>query len=179
MLLMPDQDWYWFFDETQQQLALALGPEWVFTCAIPAKQLNPDCHFQRPFTAEHAGYYVRCLELLPSQFHCSDAVLMQAALNMVAAKFFAIPMMPKSWFFNSSATIVYAKELKTISLQTSEQRSQFVIVDANDQWSLLMLIDAQCQLNPIKSLDQFALIKVMNDRLMPAIKQKSVAIVAA
>ncbi|QIZ76567.1 cell division protein ZapC domain-containing protein [Ferrimonas lipolytica] len=179
MLLAPDQSWYWFYDEGNQRLALALGPELIFMSAFQGKQINPDCRYQQPFTSQHAKFYSDCVDSLAQQLECSDGVRIQTALNMVIARFFSIPMMPKSWYFDTSDTIVYARAGKTVSLQTQVERSQFAVIDSNEQSSLLMLLDQHCALTEHKSLQQFGLIKVMNDRIMPARQNRTMQIAAA
>ncbi|WP_028115438.1 cell division protein ZapC domain-containing protein [Ferrimonas senticii] len=178
MCLSPDHSWYWFFDEKEQRLALSLG-EYVFMSAYTEKQLIPDAFYQQAFTAEHTEQFYQLQEQLPQQLQLSQGQLLQLVFNVIAARFMTLPMMPKSWFFETSNTIVYPRNGRLVSLQNQHQRGQFLVIEATEQASLLMLIDDLCQLNEQKSIEQFALIKVMNDRLMPTLVNNSAVVVAA
>ncbi|GAA4896137.1 cell division protein ZapC domain-containing protein [Ferrimonas pelagia] len=179
MSLMPEQTWKWFYHIELNKLAIQLGGHMAFLSGYSRKQIIPDGLYDLPFSAEHANYYQDCVQKLEQQLPVEDTVRVQLALNMTAARFFSLPMMPKSWHFKSSPHIVYATQCKLVTLQTEQGRHQFIVIEAYEQCALLMLVDATCPLKNGKSLSQFALIKVMNDRLMPAMQSKTIRIVAA
>ncbi|GAA5187883.1 cell division protein ZapC [Ferrimonas gelatinilytica] len=179
MLLMPAQNWLWYYEKEHDRFALALGEEMVFLTPYSDKQLTPDCHFDTAFSTEHADFYQRALSRLQGELDLMDAVLVQIALNITAARFFALPRMPKSWHFAPSDQIVYACEGKRVSLQSPSGHHQFVVVEALEQSTLVMLLDPLCALTGGREMRQFDLIKVMNDRLAPASEGRHVRIVAA
>ncbi|WP_067654689.1 cell division protein ZapC domain-containing protein [Ferrimonas marina] len=176
---MPEQSWNWFYHQEEQKLAIALGQELVFVTPYGPKQLTPDSLDGQGFTASHADYYQSVLQELSRYLSVSEAALVQIALNLTAAHFFALPMMPKSWHFKSSDRIAYGRSGTVVELCTDTQRQSFVVVEAGDQSSLLMLLGPDCSLSNKRSMDQFDLIKVMNDRLIPIAKRSQARVVAA
>ncbi len=179
MLLMPTSNWRWFFEPQHSRLALDLGDEMVFLTPYDAGQLIPDALHGMPFCAEHAEFYTRCLQELSKQLNLAEPQLVQIALNATALSFFALPRMPKSWYFNHSQSIVYSKAAKVCRLYTEQGPGLFVVVQAEERSSLLMLISETLELGGNKKMAPFDAIKVMNDRLAPAPKALSQAFTAA
>ena len=179
MSLMPDQNWKWFYHADLDRLAIQLGESMAFATEYTGKQIIPDGHYELAFSTAHADYYLKCLQKVEQDLRVSEGQGVQIALNLTAARFFSLPMMPKSWHFSVSEQIVFAKEGKLVSLQTKMGKHHFIVVEANDQTALLMLVEPECELTNGKSLAQFGLIKVMSDRLMPAMVNRQLRVVAA
>ncbi|MFI3245693.1 MAG: cell division protein ZapC [Ferrimonas sp.] len=180
MVLTPDNSWNWVFDQKHQHLCLHLGQEWLFVSAFDEKWLTPNTAYPKPFSFLHAEEFQSGLDSLEHQSFGTQEQRIELIFNLIAARHFVRPLMPKSWFFQLSNIIVYPRLYKLVAVETKIQMATFIVIDSNEQSSLLMLIDEQCLLTENKSLAKFELIKVMNDRLMP-LKQLSSAkeIVAA
>ncbi|WP_229360280.1 cell division protein ZapC [Ferrimonas sediminicola] len=176
---MPSANWRWFFEPQHSRLALDLGEEMLFLTPYTPSQLIPDALHGTAFCAEQAEFYTRCINELGKQLTLSDPQLVQIALNATALSFFALPRMPKSWYFSHSQSIVYSKPAKVCRLDTEQGAGLFVVVQAEERSSLVMLISDSLELGCNKRLAPFEAIKVMNDRLAPAPRAVNHAFTAA
>ncbi|MBR9727862.1 cell division protein ZapC [Shewanella intestini] len=179
MLIMPNTDWQWEFNEEHKQLSISLGSDMAFLTPYKSKLLIPDALASSEFTVEHAKYYISLLEWLPNALRMSDAAIVQTALNATAANFLLKPQMPKSWFFETSSECVYSEVGKLFNLICNGQRVLVLVVENSLQASTVLLLSQSCQLNGTKQLVQFDTIKVMHDRLQPLKRQLSKQVVAA
>ncbi len=179
MYITPEPSWAWMYHHEEEKLALELGEDWLFLTPFSARCLIPDSLHGAGFSAEHADYYESVLTQLRKYLDLSAPELVQIALNLTAARFFSLPMMPKSWHFKPSEQIAYASDGKLVELDTGSQRARFVVVEGGEQSSLLMLLEDTLALGNKKSMKQFELIKVMNDRLSPSRRLKHRRIAAA
>ncbi|MBY5920442.1 cell division protein ZapC [Ferrimonas balearica] len=179
MYITPEPSWVWMYHHEEEKLALEFGEDWLFLTPFNARSLIPDSLHGSAFSAEHADYYESVLTQLRKYLDLSAPELVQIALNLTAAHFFSLPMMPKSWHFKASEQIAYACNGKLVELNTGSERGRFVVVDGGEQSSLLMLLEDTLSLGNKKSLKRFELIKVMNDRLSPSRRLKHRRIVAA
>ncbi|ADN76088.1 protein of unknown function DUF1379 [Ferrimonas balearica DSM 9799] len=179
MYITPEPCWAWMYHHDEDKLALELGEDWLFLSPFSARHLIPDSLHGAAFSAQHADYYNDVLDRLRKQLPNSAPEVVQIALNLTAAHFFSLPMMPKSWFFQTSAHIAYACNGKLVELDTGSERARFAVVDGGEQSSLLMLLEQSLALGNKKTMKQFELIKVMNDRLSPCQSLKHRRIVAA
>jgi hypothetical protein len=87
--------------------------------------------------------------------------------------------MPKSWFFNIATSVSSAQVGNVVRLQSKCELRHYLIVESNTKASTLLLIERTHQLDDAKKLDQFGLIKVMNDRLLPIQIKKAASSTAA
>ncbi|MBY5991587.1 cell division protein ZapC [Ferrimonas balearica] len=167
------------YHHEEDKLALELGEDWLFLTPFSARHLIPDSLHGVQFCAQQAQYYQQVLQRLSGQLALKTPALVQIALNLTAARFFSLPVMPKSWHFQTSARIAYPVEGKLVALSTGSERARFVVVEAGETASLVMLLDDALSLANNKSMRQFDLIKVMNDRMTPCQAQRASGIVAA
>ncbi|NKF51487.1 cell division protein ZapC [Shewanella sp. WXL01] len=179
MLLMPNKDWHWEFNEAYGQLSISLGSEMEFLTPYKAKLLIPDALSNSEFCVEHAKFYIAMLERLPKILKLSDAAIVQTALNATAAHFLLKPQMPKSWFFETSNECVYSEVGKLFNLKCNGESVLVMVVDDSLQASTVMILSHNCQLTESKLLQQFDTIKVMHDRLQPMRRMPAKQVVAA
>ncbi|SDJ70312.1 cell division protein ZapC [Ferrimonas sediminum] len=168
MLLMPTVNWRWFFEPQHSRLALDLGDEMVFVTPYDASQIIPDALQGMVFSTEHADCYTQLLSELGNQLTLSEPQQVQIAINATALAFFALPRMPKSWYFHHSNNIVYSRVGKLCQLDTDLGSGLFMVVQSEERSSLVMLLSEPLSLSASKTLPCFQPIKVMNDRLVPA-----------
>ncbi|MFC6440128.1 cell division protein ZapC domain-containing protein [Bowmanella sp. JS7-9] len=165
-MLQPSKDWCWYYDKTQDCLAIELSDEMVFMTPYRAKQLNPDAQDRQGFSLEDMQFYIEVTEKL--QVHAGEfsaAQLTQIALNATAVQKFYKPQMPKSWYFNRQS---YAGVHAGLALLENIDGQGLVLqVEADQHASLCMLISASMLLDGQKSLKQFEVIKVMHNYLYP------------
>ncbi|WP_025822188.1 cell division protein ZapC [Shewanella marina] len=174
MLLMPQKDWLWTYNDTYDVLSVSLGNEMEFLTVYTSKLLIPDAIGTNEFSMEHAKFYIELLDKLPKYIRVSDAALVQIVLNATAGHFLLKPQMPKSWFFEHSQYLVYADIGKAFNLKTGLDSGLCIIIDSGLQASVIMLLSQSLQLTETKSMQQFDTIKVMHDRLHPLISQKQI-----
>lgn len=174
MLLMPNKDWHWEYNETCKQLSISLGSEMEFLTPYKSKILIPDALTATEFNIEHAKFYIKMLETLPKVLHVSDAGIVQTALNATAAHFLLQSQMPKSWFFDESDECVFCDVGKLFQLKCGYSKVLALVIDNGLQAATVMILSQQCQLSDSKSLSQFDTIKVMHNRLHPLRKARQV-----
>ncbi|QYK03023.1 cell division protein ZapC [Shewanella psychrotolerans] len=167
MLLMPQRDWQWIYNDAYGVLSVSLGSDMEFLTPYKIKALIPDALSVTEFSVEHARFYIDFVERLGKSVNIADAIKVQLGLNATAAYFMLKPQMPKSWFFDTSAICVYSELGKVFQLRCQGVDADVMVVESNLQASLVMLLSSQLALNDNKSLKQFECIKVMNDRLHP------------
>ena len=166
--VQAEQAWQWHFDQENQRLALDLDADLMFVSALGPRQLIADGFEQHGFAVPHARDYHHYLEMLESRLGLGGDMAMQISLNAVAAKYFHRPLMPKSWFFQSAgASQARAVEAgQVVRLASDSQIRHYFVVESDTNASLLLLIERDHQLSGTKSIGQFSVIKVMNDRLL-------------
>ena len=174
MLLMPNKDWQWEYNENLAQLSISLGSEMEFLTPYKSKLLIPDALTAAEFTVEHAKFYIKMLDILPNVLHISDAGIVQTALNATAAHFMLQSQMPKSWFFDVSDECVYCDVGKLFQLNCGSAKVLALVVENGLQAATVMILSQQCQLTESKLLTQFDTIKIMHNRLHPLRKAKQV-----
>ncbi|KPZ70938.1 MULTISPECIES: cell division protein ZapC [Shewanella] len=177
MLLMPNKDWQWEFNECYKRLSISLGPDMEFLTPYKSKSLIPDALITSEFSVEHAKFYIHMLETLPKIVNMSDAAIVQTALNATASHFLLKPQMPKSWFFEISQECVYCEVGKLFLLNASGNNVLVLVVENSLQAALVMVLSKECPLTETKVLQQFETIKVMHNRLNPL--KKIAQVVAA
>ncbi|MGI2258405.1 cell division protein ZapC [Shewanella sp. GXUN23E] len=168
MLLMPQQDWQWSYNDTYNLLSVSLGAEMEFLTPYHKKLLIPDAMAPTEFSMEQAKFYIGMVERLQNSLSLSDAALVQIALNATAAHFMLKPQMPKSWYFETSDVCVYCEVGKLFELLSLKKQRVLVLVVENAlQAAQVMLLNNSCELTDGKSMSRFDTIKVMHNRLLP------------
>jgi len=144
-----------------------LGDDMVFVSAFKKSQLVNDAFNTSRFSIEQNADFTTFMEKLDGQLPLPDDFICQIILNAVAAKSYYKPLMPKSWFFNTAHSVSSAQAGKIVKLQSAYEARHYLVVESSTSASILLLIESAHQLDQSKSLSQFGLIKVMNDRLIP------------
>ncbi|RLV60041.1 cell division protein ZapC [Parashewanella curva] len=177
MLFMPKRDWQWKYNDEHEVLSVLLGDEVEFLTPYSKKQLIPDALMDVKFDVTHAKFYLDLIDRLQRALKTSDAGLVQIVLNATAAHFMLQSQMPKSWFFKPSSTCVFSENGKVFTLRTEMNNETLLVlaVDAGLQSTCVMVLSAECAVSDKKTLKQFDVIKVMNDRLSPLQAQKHTA----
>lgn len=174
MLLMPQKDWQWKYNDSYGLLGVSLGSEIEFLTAYKAKLLIPDALSSMPFSIVHAKFYISLLDKLSKKLSLTDAAIVQIALNATAARFMLKPQMPKSWFFDISDVCVYSNVGKVFELKCHKQKALVLVIESTLQSVLVMSLSPQCVLSDAKTMVQFETIKVMHNRLHPLRAQRHV-----
>ncbi|MDP2560366.1 cell division protein ZapC [Psychrobium sp. 1_MG-2023] len=167
MLIKPSRDWQWNFCQDKNRLTLDMGSEMLFVSAFKKNELVNDAFMTQGFSIDHTEDFYLFVEKIEQQLEIPSDFIYQIALNALTAKAFYKPLMPKSWFFSIAAGVSSAQPGKVVHLQSAHETRHYVIVESNSSASTLLLIEREHQLDERKVLNQFDLIRVMNDRLMP------------
>lgn len=167
MQIKPTKDWKWNFCQQQNRLTLDMGEGMLFVSAFEKRHLVNDAFNNDLMSVEQGEEFTLFFEKLDAQLPVPSDFVYQITLNCLVAKNFYKPLMPKSWFFAMAPTLSSALVGNVVKLQSNLEARHYVIVESNSNASTLLLIEKSHVLNDVKSLTQFDLIKVMNDRLIP------------
>lgn len=173
MTKQPDHTWQWHYHQQQQRLVLDIDPEMMFVTSLGRRQIvgaprtNDDFLSRHgvEFAIHHANDFHHFMEQLEQRLGLSGDKALQISLNAVAAKFFHRPLMPKSWYFNPVDSGQAFEAGEVVCLSSTTQTRHYLVVEAGDKAALLLLIERNHELNSLTELTQFAVIRVMNDRL--------------
>lgn len=179
VLIKPAKDWQWNFCPSKNRLTLDLGSDMIFVSAFSRRELVSCALSSGDFSIEQSQDFYHYIERLEQQLSIPEQVSNHIALNAVAAKTFYKPLMPKSWFFNTATSVSSALAGNIVMLESQRESRHYLIVESNSKASTCLLIERSHQLDDSKALNQFGLIKVMNDRLMPIKVNKASATNAA
>lgn len=177
-MLQPTNLWQWQYAESEDELRLDLDATMAFSTAYRKKHLTQEIFRDTQFSIEDAHFYQFICAQLQDLGLWSDAQMVQIAFNATAVQRFFKPTMPKSWYFKANQMINVNSDVhfgsgsseslavgKPCLLYTEDNVGQFLLVECGETASLCMLLDQSLALTDSKSLNQFDMIKVMNDRL--------------
>jgi cell division protein ZapC len=157
-------DWYWFSENSQ--LMLSMGDQWQCTTAYGAKEIVNLPESKQPFSLQDAECYVTLANSLQNNSHgFSDAKLSHMLINATAAIVFHKPVSPKSWFFDEVECFGSHHRLASVSNQFNVG-AVIVLTDESPLVSCMVISD-EFQLNFSKSVKQFTVIKLAENRLDP------------
>jgi len=177
--IKPNKDWKWNFCQNINRLTLEMSDDMVFVSAFEKRHLVNDAFSDEPMSVEQGEDFTLFFEKLEQQLPVPLDFIYQITLNCLVAKLFYKPLMPKSWFFTPTSAVSNALVGNVVKLQSTVEERHYVIVESNSNASTLLLIEKSHVLNDVKSLNQFEMIKVMNDRLIPVKFQDKTCVNAA
>lgn len=170
-MLEPDGDWYWFCEN--QYLMLSLSSNLHFQTAFRLKSLLNEPVEKQLFSVDDCERYSTLAEtLLGSNLKVSAAELVQVLINGVAALAFHKPVSLRSWYFAEQHNYGAIRQLA--SLENDQGKGNVLVLEQNDDVSTCMVISKSLMLHANKELAQFAVIKVMKNRLIPFVNQSEV-----
>lgn len=165
MILKPDDNWLWQFDIDASTLSLKLGDEFEFQPYLPVKKMVAIKQPDMAFSLDDTTIYYQLLEQL-SDHDLPNAIKVHWILNAITAIRFHKPLMPQSWFYATQAQRYQPQQGELVELVGKAfHGAQYLVLEACEQTSLCMLIEREHFLSAQKTLQQFDVIKVMNDRV--------------
>lgn len=164
MLLEPSNKWYWQYDLAAQSIIIQLSDGLAMSCQLDKCNMNEICKGKVHFTADDSSFYYYIIEAI-KDLTLSDAQKTQLALNAVTNYRFHKIKMPQSWFFNFQAEAMRSKVGDLVTLSTADDSFEFIVLESDERVATCMLIQAQAQLSYAKCLQQFEVIRVMNNRV--------------
>lgn len=171
MRIKPDDSWRWFFDDEQERMMLAMAEGALFRSRFPRKMLTPDAFNAAQFSVDDAALFStfaeKCLTCDLTEWQRTELVL-----NALVALRFLKPQMPKSWHFSAHPRHCTPQdgELVAVRLCETGEEATLLVVEAGENAALCLLAQPELQLGG-KMMVLGDAIKVMHDRLLPAISQ--------
>ena len=165
-MLQPKTDWYWYCDK--QHLMLSLGQNLQFKTAYLSHRLLNAPTDKQWFSVEDSAHYSFLADHLQScRLNVSGAELTQILINAVAALVFHKPVALRSWYFAEQTHSGAIHQLA--SLENDKGKGDVLLLEQNANAATCMVISKSLTLDCDKQLNQFELIKVMKNRLVPFI----------
>lgn len=164
------QNWRWLLDPRDHQLKILLDNQHEHLCPYKSSRLVPLGPLNASFSVTDAEAYEAFSSALASHQILPPELIVQASLNYLIIMQFGRPQMPQSWYFQQQTSAPqYDLSVGTlIELNSGIATATFALVNSHDGVSECMLLDLQMPLSEIKTLRQFDVIKVLNNRLQPA-----------
>lgn len=167
MILIPDDDWRWIFDEQRQKLLLDLSDEMQFCACLPVKQLACKEAFTQTFDLDDYSLYYHFLECL-GEFPFSDPERVLITLNAIAAVKYAKPLVCHSWLYRTADLVTCATETGEVySVFTNFGYADVMVISAGENASLCILLSPKLQVEADTLLHQSAVFKLLNAKLVP------------
>ncbi|HBV39964.1 MAG TPA: cell division protein ZapC [Erwinia sp.] len=171
MRIKPDDSWRWCFDGEQERMMLEMAEGALFCSRFPRKMLTPDAFNAAQFSVDDAALFStfaeKCLACDLTERQRTDLVL-----NALVALRFLKPQMPKSWHFSAHPRHCTPQEGELVAVRLCEtgEEATLLVVEAGENAALCLLAQPELQLGG-KTMLLGDAIKVMHDRLLPAISQ--------
>ncbi|MFQ3234833.1 MAG: cell division protein ZapC [Paraglaciecola sp.] len=170
-MLFPKTDWFWYVH--QQTLRIDLGGDLSFVVPYPLKLLINLPMGEQFFSLQDTEYYISLAEnLAENATAMGSGQLSQILLNATAALAFHKPLSVKSWHFATQATPGVHCQLALLEPLTQDgdyELGQVLVLQQDREASTCMSLAPTFQINATKTLVQFELIRVMNNRFIPYI----------
>jgi cell division protein ZapC len=169
LILRDSAQWFWCYNPEQKQLAIDTGDGEPLVLPYKPQQLVNIGFSQQGFDVEDANAYQQVLEFLQS-YH-QNALPVEphkAALCALGFCRFGCPQMPQSWHFQKSDLEQWPQQRQLCELNSGFDQGLFLILEMDDEFASCMLLSKRMQVSAIKTLRQFQVMKVLNNRLLPA-----------
>lgn len=168
--MQASQNWRWVVDPRDSQLRVVLDNQCEHLCPYKTSRLVPIGPLNASFSVADAEAFEQFSEALNHSQTLSAELILAASLNYLIISHFGRPQMPQSWYFQQqSQPLNYDLHTGTlVELNSGLASANFAIVSQHDDVTECMLLDEQMALSEIKTLRQFDVIKVLNNRLQPS-----------
>lgn len=167
--MQESADLSWQYDHQNERLFAVGANDYSLLLPYKSQQLVNMTITEEPFSIENASQYQELVDVLSAYPEGSiDADVEEAALCAVGFTQFGCPQMPQSWHFQKSDLEQWPIERQLCELNSGFDQGLFLIIDIDDEFASCMLLSEQMKLSAIKEVAQFHVIKVLNNRLLPA-----------
>lgn len=159
----PWINWLWQPDKASGRLLLKLNDSITFPTELKIDQLNSDCQGEMAFTAQDAESFIAFRDTFINS-DLDEQGQFTVAVNATAASSYLIPIAAKSWLFRQVECQLPKRVGDKVQLST-QQSADYLILDTDEQSSLIILLSAEHYLNPARTLSQGQVVRVHNDRI--------------
>jgi cell division protein ZapC len=165
--------WRWIYDPEQQQLQIELEQGVFHDAPYKPSKLVPLHAMNAAFSMEDAATFQGFFDVLEASNCLSPTVILAAALNHTIYQRFGRPQMPQSWYFQTAEhPLDSALEIGTlVRLNSGLADVLCAISSIEGEFVECLVLAEEFPLSDIKVLRQFDVIKVMPNRLQPALSQ--------
>lgn len=162
---LPSPHWQWHFDQAETHLCLSLGEQGVLKTALSKKVIRDIDFCFGGFSVSDTEIYQQFYDAIESGPLANNVrFAFMVLINAIAAIQFHKEVAAKNWFFEAGV----ANEGPVIpllqSVKTKLAEGDVMVTNPGAKFSTCILLQ-DLQLNDIKCLPVFTLIKVGNDRL--------------
>lgn len=170
-MLQATKQWQWIACANKNRLLLDLNDDMQLCTPYKLRQLT-DCVFENPrFSLEDAAFYEQVYNYLDGFDLYKPAQICQIALNATAVKFHLKPVLAKSWFFEEYTGTQPSTEA-IVKLTSKAQTGEFLIVEHCPVASICLNLNETFKLDDNLSLEQFEVIRVLNNRVHPLLLEQ-------
>ncbi len=159
----PWINWLWQPDKETGRLQLKLSETIIFPTELKIEQLNCDCQQETAFTAQDAESYIAYRDMLIKS-DLDEQGQFTVAINATAANSYLTPLAAKSWLFRQIECQFPKRVGDKVQLSTQDI-ADYMVLDTDEQSSLVILLSPQHYLNPARTLSQGQVMRVHNDRI--------------
>ena len=168
LMLQASQKWNWIACAKSNALMLDMGNEMMFCTPYKIRNLTNDVLSNPAFSLTDANFYQQVFAYLDGFKLWNEPQICQISLNATAVKHYLKPILTKSWFFETYQGCEPSVDA-IVQLQSKKQMGQFLIVDYTSEGSVCICLEKEYWLDDNFKLQQFEVIKVLNDRIFPLI----------
>lgn len=162
-LQQPWINWLWQPNKETGRLQLKLSDSIVFPTELKVDQLNCDCQQETAFTAQDAESYIVYRDMIKTS-DLDEQSQFTVAINATAADSYMTPIAAKSWLFRQVECQFPKRVGDKVQLFTQDS-ADYLVLDTDEQSSLIILLSPQHILNPARTLLQGQVVRVHNDRI--------------
>lgn len=162
-LQQPWINWLWQPNKETNRLQLKLSDTIVFPTELKTEQLNADCRQDTAFTAQDAELFIGYRDML-GKTDLNEQGQFTVAVNATASSSYMTPVAAKSWLFRQ-VECQFPKRVGDKVLLSTQDDGNYLVLETDEQSSLVILLSQQHYLNPARTLSQGQVIRVHNDRI--------------
>lgn len=164
-MLTANGNWQWFWEQDSQKLAIKLDDEHNLVTAYGAKVMQYPLTTPLLFNTRHMELYSKMEELVDDlPLDLSVLQRTQIAINGTAALAFHKSTPIKSWYFTPQANDTFSS---IATLETESDCALVMVLEHTESFSTCMILSEYIEVTDSKRLNQFDVVKVNCDRLLP------------
>ncbi|MGO2010320.1 MAG: cell division protein ZapC domain-containing protein [Pseudoalteromonas sp.] len=171
-MFQASRQWKWVACTKRNRLLVDLDQDMQLCTPYKLRQLTDSIKQQSHFSLDDAAFYQQVYQYLDSFKIYSSAELCQISLNATAAKLYLKPVLAKSWFFKEYTGSEPSVEA-IVKLSSVVQTGEFLIVEHTQDASLCINLSEHFKLDENLHLNQFEVIRVLNNRVHPILNKIS------